>query len=82
MKKNALVIYLQEQKKENTSELIWSIRNFNSQDFSLLGPVSLWDLTEPPAAHVVELCAEEESGQNVDHWENDPEDCVSFPKHL
>ncbi len=40
------------------------------------------DLTQPPSAHVVQLSAEEESGQNVDHWENDPEDCISFPKYL
>lgn len=39
-------------------------------------------LTKSPSSHVVKLCAEEESGQNMDDWENDPEDHVSFSKHL
>lgn len=40
------------------------------------------DLTQPPSAHVVELRTEEECGQNVDDWENDPENHVSFTEHL
>lgn len=40
------------------------------------------DLTKPPSAHVVELCTEEECGQNVDNRENNPENHISFPKHL
>lgn len=40
------------------------------------------DLTQPPSAHVVELCTEEECGQNVDDWENDPENHVPFTEHL
>lgn len=40
------------------------------------------DLTQPPPAHVVELRAEEERGQDVDDREDDPEHHVSFPKHL
>lgn len=48
-------------------------------------PVSVRDdreLTKPPAAHVVQLSTEEHSGQDVDHWKDNPENSIPFSKHL
>lgn len=39
-------------------------------------------LTDLEAAHVVDLGAESQRGQNMDHRENDPKPHVIFPKHL
>lgn len=39
-------------------------------------------LTQLPAAHVIELYAEEQSGHDVNHGEDNPERCVPFAKHL
>lgn len=39
-------------------------------------------LTQLPAAHVVELGAEEQGGNDVDDREDDPEGCVPFAKNL
>lgn len=47
-----------------------------------LSLLSFCDLTEPPSTHIVELCAEQQRGQNVDHRENNPEGCVVSPKYL
>lgn len=39
-------------------------------------------LTQLPAAHVIELRAEEQGGNDVDDGEDDPEGCVPFAKNL
>lgn len=39
-------------------------------------------LTDLEAAHVVDLRAESQRGQNMDHRENDPKPHTVFPKHL
>lgn len=39
-------------------------------------------LTQLPAAHVIELCAEEQSGDDMDDGEDDPEGCVPFAENL
>lgn len=39
-------------------------------------------LTQLPAAHVIELCAEEQGGNDVNDREDDPECCVPFAEDL
>lgn len=39
-------------------------------------------LTQLPAAHVIELSAEEQGGDDVDDREDNPEGRVPFAKHL
>lgn len=39
-------------------------------------------LTQLPAAHVIELCAEKQGGDDVNDREDDPERCVPFTKDL
>jgi hypothetical protein len=45
-------------------------------------PCSGHALTQLPAAHVIELCAEEQGGNDVDDGEDDPERRVAFAKDL